>query len=101
MSDQERPAGQASDIEVVVDPRCTEIFVDGVIGATVRDGIVRMNLVNIRSTPDGREQEHAVVGRLILSRSAVRNLHKALGQVLNGLQRRDDRGQAPKPAETE
>ena len=59
MSDQERPVGQGSDIEVVVDPRCTDIFVDGVIGATVRDGIVRMNLVNIRSTPDGRQQEHA------------------------------------------
>ncbi len=95
MSDQERPAGQGSDIAVVVDPRCTDIFVDGVIGATVRDGIVRMNLVNIRSTPDGRQQEHAVIGRLILSRSAVRNLHKALGQVINGLSRREDRGPAP------
>ena len=98
ISDQERPVGQGSDIEVVVDPRCTDIFVDGAIGATVRDGIVRMNLVNIRSTPDGRQQEHAVIGRLILSRSAVRNLHKALGQELNGLNRREDRAQTQRTA---
>lgn len=93
MSDQERPAGPSADITVVMDPNCADIFVDGVIGATVRDGIVRMNLVNIRSTPDGRAQEHAVVGRLLLTRSAVRNLHNALGQVMNGLYRRDDRRQ--------
>lgn len=97
MSDQDRPAGPPSDISIVIDPNCADIFVDGVIGATVRDGIVRMNLVNIRSTSDGREQEHAVVGRLILSRSAARNLHNALGQVMNGLYRREDRGPAPKP----
>jgi|GEM_PF-719608 len=98
MSDQEAPPVMAtSDIKIVVDPNCTEIFVDGVIGATVRDGIVRMNLVNMRSTPDGQGQEHAVVGRLILSRSAVRNLHNALGQVMEGLFRRGDRGPTPKP----
>lgn len=91
MSDQERPVGPPADIKIVVDPHCADIFVDGVIGATVRDGIVRMNLVNIRSKPDGREQEHAVVGRLILSRSAARNLHNALGQVMGGLYRREDR----------
>jgi len=99
MSDQERPAGPSADITVVMDPNCADIFVDGVIGATVRDGIVRMNLVNIRSTPDGRAQEHAVVGRLLLTRSAVRNLHNALGQVMNGLYRRDDRRQE-RPAES-
>lgn len=97
MNDQERPAGVPSDIRIVVDPDCTEIFVDGVIGATVRDGIVRMNLVNMRSTPNGLGQEHAVVGRLILSRSAVRNLHNALGQVMQGLFRREDRAPAPEP----
>lgn len=97
MSDQEAPPTiAASDIKIVVDPNCTEIFVDGVIGATVRDGIVRMNLVNMRSTADGQAQEHAVVGRLILSRSAVRNLHNALGQVMEGLFRRGDRGPAQK-----
>ncbi|MEQ8813233.1 MAG: hypothetical protein RLO51_02990 [Thalassobaculum sp.] len=95
MSDREAPAA-AADIKIVVDPDCAEIFVDGVIGATVRDGIVRMNLVNMRSTPDGQGQEHAVVGRLILSRSAVRNLHNALGQVMEGLFRRGDRGPAAK-----
>lgn len=100
MSDQDRPAGPPADITVVVDPNCTDIFVDGVIGATVRDGIVRMNLVNLRSTADGRAQEHAVVGRLLLTRSAVRNLHNALGQVMNGLYRRDDRRQE-RPAEPE
>ncbi len=100
MSDQERPTGIPSDIRIVVDPQCTEIFVDGVIGATVRDGIVRMNLVNMRSTPDGQHQEHAVVGRLILSRSAVRNLHNALGQVMAGLFRREDRGTPPPAPDT-
>ena len=94
MSDRDAPA--AADIKIVVDPDCAEIFVDGVIGATVRDGIVRMNLVNMRSTPDGQGQEHAVVGRLILSRSAVRNLHNALGQVMEGLFRRGDRDPAAK-----
>ncbi len=100
MSDQERPAPAPSDIKIVVDPQCAEIFVDGVIGATVRDGIVRMNLVNMRASADGQGQEHAVVGRLILSRSAVRNLHNALGQVMEGLFRRGDRpaGQKPGPA---
>lgn len=93
MSDQERPAAPPAEVTVVVDPNCADIFVDGVIGATVRDGIVRMNLVNLRSTPDGRGQEHAVVGRLLLTRSAVRNLHNALGQVMNGLYRREDRRQ--------
>jgi len=101
MSDQERPSGAPSDIKIVVDPQCAEIFVDGVIGATVRDGIVRMNLVNMRSTPDGQAQEHAVVGRLILSRSAARNLHNALGQVMQGLFRRGDRAAAASPDVTE
>ena len=45
---QQQPAGPPSDIKIVVDPHCSDIFIDGVIGATVRDGIVRMNLVNIR-----------------------------------------------------
>ena len=67
MSDQERRAATPADVTVVMDPNCQDIFVDGVIGATVRDGIVRMNLVNLRSTPDGRSQEHAVVGRLLLT----------------------------------
>lgn len=103
MPDQQQPAGPPSDIKIVVDPHCSDIFIDGVIGATVRDGIVRMNLVNIRSKPDGREQEHAVVGRLILSRSAARNLHNALGQVMSSLYRREDRAAAAptEPEETE
>lgn len=80
-----------AELEIVVDADCRDIFVDGVVGAAVRDGIVRMNLVNIRSAHDGSGQEHAVVARLILSRSAVRNLHNALGQLMGRLYRREDR----------
>lgn len=91
MSEQDQRASRSAGVTIVVDPHCADIFVDGVVGATVRDGIVRMNLVNIRTRADGSDQEHAVVGRLILSRSAVRNLHTALGQVMSGLSRREDR----------
>jgi hypothetical protein len=102
MSEQDQRASRSAGVTIVVDPHCADIFVDGVVGATVRDGIVRMNLVNIRTTADGSQQEHAVVGRLILSRSAVRNLHTALGQVMTGLSRRDDRPAPDQPdADTE
>jgi len=91
MSDQDQDQSQPS-LTVTVANDCPDIFVDGVIGATVRDGIVRMNLVNIHSTPTGEGLEHMVVGRLILSRSAVRNLHNALGQLMGRLYRREDDG---------
>ena len=89
MSDQQDPQ---TNVTITVNPDCRDIFVDGVIGATVRDGIVRMNLVNIHTSPDGNELEHAVVGRLILSRSAARNLHNALCQLMGRLYRREDDG---------
>ena len=40
MSDQQ---DQQANVNITVNPDCRDIFVDGVIGATVRDGIVRMN----------------------------------------------------------
>ena len=42
-----------------------------------------------------------MVGRLILSRSAARNLHNALCQVMGGLYRRDDRSAAAEPVDDE
>lgn len=88
--------GGKGQVTITVNSDCRDIFVDGVIGATVRDGIVRLNLVNIHSSPDGNGLEHAVVARLILSRSAVRNLHNALDQLMGRLYRReDDRARGP------
>jgi hypothetical protein len=89
MSDPQDPQ---TDVKITINPDCRDIFVDGVIGATVRDGIVRMNLVNIHASANGNDLEHAVVGRLILSRSAARNLHNALGQLMGRLYRREDEG---------
>lgn len=91
VNEQDQPTSAPEGVTIVVDPDCHDVFVDGVIGATVRDGIVRLNLVNIRPTSDGSDQEHAVVTRLILSRSAVRNLHSALGQLMGRLTRNGDR----------
>lgn len=96
MSEQDQPTGIPENVTIVIDPDCRDVFVDGVIGATVRDGIVRLNLVNIRPTSDGGDQEHAVVARLILSRSAVRNLHSALDQLMGRLTRGGERGVPPK-----
>ncbi|NQW10458.1 MAG: hypothetical protein HQ481_11330 [Alphaproteobacteria bacterium] len=95
MSEQDQPTNTPEGVTIVIDPDCRDVFVDGVIGATVRDGIVRLNLVNIRPSLDGSDQEHAVVSRLILSRSAVRNLHNALGQVMGRLTRDGDRARPP------
>jgi len=81
-------AGQQPNI--VIAPECQDIFVDGVIGAMVRDGVVRINLVNTRFNIDGSQVEHAVVSRMIMSRSGVRNLHAALEQLMGRLTRSAD-----------
>lgn len=47
----------------------------------VRDGVVRLNLVNTRYDFHGAAVEHAVVARLIMSRSGARNLQTALSQL--------------------
>ncbi|WP_193182533.1 hypothetical protein [Nisaea sediminum] len=75
---------------IVIAPECQDIFVDGVIGAMVRDGVVRINLVNTRFNIDGSQVEHAVVSRMIMSRSGVRNLHAALEQLMGRLTRSAD-----------
>lgn len=84
------PNGQPA--HIVIAPECQDIFVDGVIGAMVRDGVVRINLVNTRFNIDGSQVEHAVVARMIMSRSGVRNLHAALEKLMGRLTRSGDDG---------
>jgi hypothetical protein len=81
MSDTQstEPGGPA--VNTVLDADCRDLFVDGVGGAMVRDGVVRLNLVNTRYDFHGAAVEHAVVARLIMSRSGARNLQTALSQL--------------------
>ncbi|MDA1311054.1 MAG: hypothetical protein O2985_15805 [Proteobacteria bacterium] len=81
MSDTQstEPGGPA--VNIVLDADCRDLFVDGVGGAMVRDGVVRLNLVNTRYDFHGAAVEHAVVARLIMSRSGARNLQTALSQL--------------------
>lgn len=102
MSDTSNTSGgqTAQQPNIVIAPECQDIFVDGVIGAMVRDGVVRINLVNTRFNIDGSQVEHAVVSRMIMSRSGVRNLHAALEQLMGRLTRSaDGRREEDHPAE--
>ncbi|MBT5266489.1 MAG: hypothetical protein HOL85_16760 [Rhodospirillaceae bacterium] len=77
--------------KLAIDVACPDIFVDGVVGAMVRDGVVRINLVNTRFDAHDGAAEHAMVARMFMSRSGVHNLHAALEKVLGQLQRSGDR----------
>ena len=90
MSDDSESGTKAPKAQIVTAPACRDIFVDGVIGAMIRDGVVRINLVNTRYNVDGSAVEHAVVARMVMSRSGVRNLHAALGKLMGRLTRAGD-----------
>jgi hypothetical protein len=91
MSESQTPDGPTQNATITTAPECRDIFVDGVVGAMVRDGVVRVNLVNTRYNFDGSAVEHAVVARMVMSRSGVRNLHAALEKLMGRLTRADDR----------
>lgn len=93
MADEDKVEHVSTEANVTTAMECKDIFVDGVVGAMVRDGVVRINLVNTRYNVDGTDIEHAVVARLIMSRSGVRNLHSALESVLGKLTRSGERRQ--------
>ncbi|MBT5266846.1 MAG: hypothetical protein HOL85_18560 [Rhodospirillaceae bacterium] len=92
MSETDQSGGESKAAHVSTATDCTDLFVDGVMGAMVRDGVVRMNLVNTRYNVEGTDVEHAVVARMIMSRSGVRNLHSALESIMSKLTRSGDRG---------
>ena len=81
MSDTQSTEPGGTAVNIVLDADCRDLFVDGVGGAMVRDGVVRLNLVNTRYDFHGAAVEHAVVARLIMSRSGARNLQTALSQL--------------------
>ena len=81
MSDTQSTDPVVPTVNIVLDADCRDLFVDGVGGAMVRDGVVRLNLVNTRYDFHGAAVEHAVVARLIMSRSGARNLQTALSQL--------------------
>ena len=93
MSDTTSTENPISKAQITTAPECRDIFVDGVVGAMVRDGVVRINLVNTRYNFDGSAVEHAVVARMVMSRSGVRNLHAALERLMGRLSRSTDRGE--------
>jgi hypothetical protein len=86
------PGGPA--VNIVLDADCRDLFVDGVGGTMVRDGVFRLNLVNTRYNFPGAAVEHAVVTRLIMSRSGAQPANRALAACLqdaSGRQHRDRR----------
>ncbi len=99
MSDDSDTGTKAPKAQIVTAPECRDIFVDGVIGAMIRDGVVRINLVNTRYNVDGSAVEHAVVARMVMSRSGVRNLHAALGKLMGRLTRAGDQVEEPPVAD--
>jgi len=103
MSDAQSSDTDGPSVNIVLDAECRDLFVDGGGGAMVRDGVVRLNLVNTRYDFHGAAVEHAVVARLIMSRSGARNLQTALSQ-LNSRMPQDsvavtNAGVTPPPAE--
>jgi len=67
---------------IVLYADCRDLFVDGVGGTMVRDVVVRLNLLNTRYDFPGAAAEHAVVARLIMSRSGTQPTNLALATCL-------------------
>ena len=59
---------RAKNIEFVVADHIPEIFCDGMLGVTVKDGVLRTNLVSERAPAggSGEKVKHVAVARLVM-----------------------------------
>ena len=85
--------GDQPTVVVGFSPDYREVFVDGAVQATTRDGIIRLDLSADRYRPGAPNHiDRMIVSRLIMSRSTMWQLHRALSDVMARTRRAGDRG---------
>ena len=90
-------AGQASrEVVLSFSPDYREVFIDGAVQATTRDGIIRLDLSADRYRPGKVDQvERMIVSRLVMSPATMAQLHRALTDVMGRLRKAGPGQQAP------
>lgn len=75
-------------LRIPIDPgNAPDIFIDGYTGVSVKDGVVRLNLVTTRLNANMESATDVIVSRLAMPLAVMLRVHEALGHLIRDLER--------------